>query len=62
MGIHEFPCPTCYSKQRVKAQAGEVVEIKDCDACRQTKDFLASGEASAEDVKELTQAFVKKHR
>lgn len=43
MGIHSYNCPTCYSIQRVKAQAGEVVEIKDCDACANEKAQLALG-------------------
>ena len=50
MGIHEYPCPTCYSRQRIKAQSGEVVEIKDCDACAQTKTRLAEGDVTPEEL------------
>lgn len=37
MGIHTYTCPTCKSLVRVKAQAGEVVLPKDCEACEQEK-------------------------
>lgn len=37
MAIHEYQCPTCKSYQRVKAQAGERVEVKDCAACENAK-------------------------
>jgi len=47
MGIHEYPCPTCKSKQRVKAQAGELVQVKDCEACAQAKGALTDGDEAA---------------
>ena len=53
MGIHTYPCPSCYSTQRVKAQPGEVVEIQDCPACAQTKARLAEGGLEEELNKEL---------
>lgn len=37
MGIHTYPCPTCYATQRVKRWPGEIVTIEDCEACAQTK-------------------------
>lgn len=37
MGIHEYPCPICQSKQRVRAETGEVVEIKACQACAEAQ-------------------------
>lgn len=50
MGQHFYPCPTCYATQKVRAQSGEVVEIKDCDACAQEKERALDlqGKADAE--------------
>jgi glutaredoxin len=48
MGIHTYPCPTCYSTQRVKADAGQLVEIQDCPPCAQTKAHLAEGGLEAQ--------------
>lgn len=60
MGIHEYPCPTCFSKQRVKAQAGEVVEIKDCEACAQLKEALDEG--VAEEVEHELDAYASRRK
>jgi ribosomal protein L37AE/L43A len=48
MGIHSYNCPTCQSIQRVKAQAGEVVEIKSCEACEQEIARLSGAEEALE--------------
>jgi len=48
MGIHTYNCPTCQSAQRVKAEAGQVVEVEDCEACKQA----ALGELTEEEADE----------
>jgi ribosomal protein L37AE/L43A len=35
MGQHFYPCPICKAPQVVRAQAGEVVNVEACEACRQ---------------------------
>lgn len=53
MGVHTYPCPTCHSPQKVRAESGEVVEIKDCEACAQTKLALNDGEATDDTLEAL---------
>lgn len=56
MGIHEYPCPVCHHKQRIKAQPGEVVEVEACEACRQASDTLKEG-GLEEEVTEALDAY-----
>jgi hypothetical protein len=63
MGQHFYPCPTCHATQKVRAQSGEVVTIKDCDACAQEK---ARAQAPELDLEEALNAdldrYAKKRR
>lgn len=62
MGIHQYPCPTCWAPQRVKAAPGEVVTIEDCAACAQTKaqGELDLGESVEADVNDALDRYAKK--
>jgi ribosomal protein L37AE/L43A len=64
MGVHTYPCPTCYCTQKVRAQSGEIVTIKDCDACAQTKAQAAFnfGESVDKEVAEALDRYDKKRR
>ena len=35
MGQHFYPCPICKAPQVVRAQAGQLVEVEACAACKQ---------------------------
>jgi hypothetical protein len=35
MGQHFYPCPICKAPQQVRAQAGAIVEVEACAACKQ---------------------------
>lgn len=37
MGVHTYQCPTCKSQVKVRAEAGEKVEVGDCQACAEEK-------------------------
>jgi hypothetical protein len=50
MGSHSYSCPSCHSIVRIKAEAGQVVELEDCEACKQAKGALEDG--IAEEVEE----------
>lgn len=52
MGIHTYNCPTCQSAQRIRAEAGQVVEIQDCEACRQAKGELEQLELTDDEAAE----------
>lgn len=55
MGIHTYPCPTCYATQRVKAPPGEIVQIEDCAACAQAK-------ATDKEVNDALDRYAQKRR
>ena len=65
MGIHQYPCPTCWAPQRVKAASGEVVEIQDCAACAQAKrtnPFELEQESIDTEVNAALDRYAKKRR
>lgn len=33
MGVHTYQCPRCKSIQKVRAEAGQVIEVQNCEAC-----------------------------
>jgi len=54
MGIYEYACPVCGTHQRVKAQAGKVVEIEACAGCQAEGAEEELGELAAEVEEEVT--------
>jgi hypothetical protein len=47
MGTHYYPCPICQAPQQVKAQAGAIVNVEACEACKQehaTREYPARRE------------------
>lgn len=60
MGIHQYPCPTCWAPQRVKAAPGEVVTIEDCAACAQAKATNPFDQESIEEVNDALDRYARK--